>query len=238
MHEYFQMAVAGRMHLVREAVDIAAHRAALDELQELAGRAHGLAPDLERHVVAHHVRQRDRDLLQLTAQTGRGRRLHFQFLALHQQLARDVLDARPGLVEFDHAPLHMSGKLEHAVPVAIERKVLQVALDAQAQVVGMPGQQRIVQPVVRLPVQSDQRRIARSLADIPARQADGQVQHTGRAALGTVAPEQIAFHVFVGHGDVIQLQRKLFPVAPPAGLSGQRGERYRLAQHTGASTVS
>ena len=144
-----QSAVARRAHVRGDSADQLVHRALPNEFQEFCGRSFGLAVDREYPVRREQVRQDDVRAGHLRAEHARFAAGHFHALAVETQVRIDTFYARPSR-RVAQAPVpHPRRDLEHAVFPALERKVLEVAFQAQAEVVCVPGKQGAVQPIER-----------------------------------------------------------------------------------------
>ena len=112
MQRQFQTSVTAGAHTIGEAIYITAHRTLLDKLEKYIARSSGFALYIQRKILAHHIRQRNRHILQSGTSYRCGRCIYLKSVAPYQKFTCNVFDARPIISKFQHRILRMPANLE------------------------------------------------------------------------------------------------------------------------------
>ncbi len=132
------MPVAAGADSVGKAVDVATHRTLLNEQQEIIIRGIGFALDLQRRIGTRHIGLDDGQIVYARTQYAGAGRMYFHPVVVYQKFAGQVFNLWPVMGEFHGHTPRMCTDLKRGVTGSVQRKVAQIALEAEVEIFGVP----------------------------------------------------------------------------------------------------
>jgi len=200
-----KLPVALRAYCIGKALGVATHGTALYILQEIPCSGSRLQLGFQSGFGQGDIRHLHTDVAQRHARAAGLSTQQLQLFTAHQEFSANLLDGRPILGKLYRATLHVCAELKLTGRVFIEGEVIQTTQDTQMEIIAATRQQAIMQPIIHLAIHRNQRRVARGLMYIGARQIDGQVQHARRALQGAITPVRRAFQIGIRYRQVINI---------------------------------